>query len=79
MNGKSLYQRLVDLGVEVSGHESDLYFPATPATIQVIDDCLRDGVLKSRPTRFRSNVDHKAWFDAPFMYDPFWANHAPRS
>lgn len=31
-----------------------------------------------KTSHLERSVDHKAWFEAPFMYDPFWQRRATR-
>jgi hypothetical protein len=69
VQAKSLYQDLVEAGVEVSNWQSDLYFPITPQTT---------GILRRHPeqrkirTMFTSGVTGKRTYEVPFAYDPFW-------
>lgn len=76
----SLYQRLIAAGVPTSNWQSDLYFPVGIKTREIIEQCLDDGVLSSRPTTFINRVEGGYWYDAAFMFDPFWekreAKHA---
>ena len=69
MSEKSLYQSLVDAGVEVGNHESDLYFENTPKSRQVLDGFPQytGGMLG----RFTNGIDGKPWFEAPFAYLPW--------
>ncbi|MDO9252597.1 MAG: hypothetical protein Q7U48_13740 [Hydrogenophaga sp.] len=73
---KSLYQRLVDAGIELDHWQSDLYFPATEQTRQIVADCLADGSVINRPQIFCSAIDGQPTFDAPFAYEPFWARRS---
>jgi hypothetical protein len=68
----SLYQRLIDAGVPVDHHESDLYFPVTDATVAICKSAMANGELHSRPAVFKHQVSGRQWFDAAFMYTPFW-------
>lgn len=66
---KTLYQDLVAAGVEVSSHESDLYFPVTEASMEILS---RHPLEKENSTRFLHNVTYAHWVDVPFAYDPWW-------
>lgn len=62
-----LYEDLVAAGIETANHASDLYFPVTEQSTQI---------LKRHPdvraSVFTSNVDGKLSYDAPFQYQPWW-------
>lgn len=63
----TLYTDLIEAGIEVSNHESDLYFHVTPESTEI---------LKRYPnlwrTWFTSNIDKRHMYDVAFAYDPFW-------
>ena len=63
----SVYTELVEAGVEVSSHASDLYFPATPFT---------EALVRANPELgfvvFHDRVTNKPAFELPFGYDPYW-------
>lgn len=65
----SLYTDLIEAGVEVSNHESDLYFPRTPETVAIL---LKHPVQKSIAQNFRNQITKTTWIDVPFAFDPFW-------
>ena len=65
----SLYTDLIEAGVEVSNHESDLYFPSTAVSRPILKRHPAEAGLASC---FRSNIDGKTWIDVPFAFDPFW-------
>lgn len=69
---KTLYQRLVDAGIECSNWQSDLYFPNTAQTREIAAQCKRDGIPVNL-TPFRNQVDGSPMLEAPFMFDPFWS------
>ncbi len=62
-----LYQLLMDAGVPVENHESDLYFPVTPETQEIVDNYGGKNI-----TTFTDDIDGELWFDAPFSFTPFW-------
>ena len=71
---KSLYAELRAAGVPLGSHESDLYFPDTPETREIL---ARYPLQQSNATGFINqappNVGEQ-WIDVPFAYDPFWGN-----
>jgi hypothetical protein len=68
MNGKDIYQQMIDVGAEIDNHESDLYIKVTPSTRQIVDDYQ----FKGNVTTFTSQVDGCQWFDIPFAFKPWW-------
>jgi 2'-5' RNA ligase superfamily len=68
----SLYAELKAAGIEISNHESDLYFPDTPESRAILD---RFPMEKRSATRFTNqappNVGQR-WIDVPFAYVPWW-------
>ena len=63
----SLYSELLQAGVPLSNHESDLYAKATPAAREII--------RRHRPSSvsvFTSQIDGALWYDVPFAYLPWW-------
>ncbi len=64
---ESLYRKLVDAGIEVSNHESDLYFPVNDKTREIVKEFKSKNI-----TAFKSNIDGKLMYEAPFMFEPFW-------
>lgn len=67
MKGKTIYQELKENDIEIDHHESDLYFPVTDKTEEIMRK--HDHLWRYR---FISNKDNKAWFLVPFVFDPFW-------
>lgn len=68
MTSSELYDAVVAAGIQMYNHESDLYIPVTPATIDLIGEY----EFSKNVTQFRSNIDDRMWFDIPFAYQPFW-------
>lgn len=67
--GKSLYQRMIDAGVRVEGHYSDMYVPDTPQVREII----HTHDVRVHYTSFPSNVaPHEQWLDIPFAFMPYW-------
>lgn len=63
-----IYEQLVNAGVPLDHHESDLYALVTPASSQIVSQY----GCKRAVTRFISQIDGKLWYDIPFEYLPFW-------
>lgn len=72
MSADTLYQRLVAAGVPTSNWQSDLYFKAGPAADRVLREARAAGVYTSNPTLFINRVEGGYWYEAPFMFDPYW-------
>lgn len=66
---KSVYQQLVDAGVPLDSHESDLYAKVTPESKAIVDQY----EFRTNVTTFQSQTDGGAlWYNIPFSYGPFW-------
>jgi hypothetical protein len=65
----SLYEDLINAGIETANHSSDLYFPVTPETTEILD---RHPLEKKIAKQFRNNQDGKQWYDVPFAFLPYW-------
>ncbi len=63
----SLYTDLVEAGIEVSNWQSDLYFPVTYESTEILSK-----YPKQCRSIFKSNIDGRPTFEAPFAYDPYW-------
>lgn len=65
----SIYTQMVEAGVEISNHESDLYVPNNETTRAIIAEYEH----KNSVTRFNCYDDpNDPWFDIPFAFDPWW-------
>jgi hypothetical protein len=64
----SIHQELVEAGVRLNHHESDLYALVCPESTAIIERF----PFKTNVTKFRSRLDGKLWYDIPFSYDPYW-------
>jgi hypothetical protein len=62
----SLYTDLIEAGVPVSNHYSDLYCPVNETTRTL----LKKHAVTA--TTFTNQVEGGLWYDVPCMYDPFW-------
>jgi len=63
-----IYQQLMDAGVELDHHESDLYAKVTPESTAII----KNYRMKDNVTVFTNKKDNKPWYDIPFAFTPFW-------
>lgn len=67
MNDKSLYSELIRENIPVSNWQSDLYFPVTKQTTEI---------LKRHPKQprntFKSIIDGQLMYECNFAFDPFW-------
>lgn len=66
---KTLFQAIQEAGIPYSNHESDLHFPVTDESTEILT--YYDLQYKNA-TVFISNIDNKRWYDVPFGYDPYW-------
>jgi hypothetical protein len=72
-DSRSLYRRLVDADVKIDNHRSDLYFPVTKLTREIVRQAVADGIIgRHVTTTFTNQVEGGLWFDATFQYTPFW-------
>ncbi len=69
----SIYERMVEAGVQIDHHETDLYVPANPITRQLV----REWKFRAIAKTFVSQIDGKLWFDLPFAYLPAWERKTP--
>jgi len=66
---QSLYESLIEAGIETDHHEGDLYFA---------DTAQARAMLAEYPThnknaqRFVEQITGETWVDIPFGYDPFY-------
>lgn len=65
----TLYKTLIAAGIECSNWQSDLYFPVTEQTKDILARFPRQ---KANATTFKSSIDGKLIYDVPFAFDPFW-------
>jgi hypothetical protein len=68
----TLYESLKAAGIETDCHESDLYFPVTDESREIL---ARYPLQKSNATTFTNQAPPhvgERWYDVPFSYDPFW-------
>jgi len=61
------YTALVNAGIPLDNHESDLYAKVTPEAGRIIRASGWGGV-----TVFINQLDGSPWFDLPFAYLPWW-------
>jgi hypothetical protein len=65
----TLYSDLTNANIQTDNHESDLYFPVTEETKEILN---KFPLQESNATIFKCAIDGKLWFDVPFAYDPYW-------
>ena len=65
----SLYTDLVDAGIETSNRYSDLYFPVSQESAEIL---AKHPKQKGIALRFKSNTDGKQTYEVPFAFDPYW-------
>jgi hypothetical protein len=66
----TLYQALIAAGVECSNWQSDLYFPVTEKTTEILS---RFPLQQSNSSTFKSNINGELSYDVPFAYEPHWS------
>lgn len=66
---RGLYKDLVNAGVEVSSHESDLYFRPTEKALAIFNKYPH---LKKNSSKFNADDGSGVWIEVPFHYDPYW-------
>jgi hypothetical protein len=64
---KSLYEEMLEAGLFVGSHYSDLYVKDTPEAWAILK---KHG--SCRPDRFVSNTGEGRCLDIPFGYTPYW-------
>jgi hypothetical protein len=63
----SLYTELLNANIEISNHESDLYFEKND-----ISDSILKNHPDARPKTFLNQITHTIWYEVYFAYDPWW-------
>lgn len=59
---------MIDAGVPVDSHESDLYVKLTPESVAILENYEHRDIC--RP--FQNQIDGLTWVDVPFAFEPFW-------
>jgi len=67
---ESLYEEIAASGVVFDSHYSDLYFPATKQTSDIL---ARWPAQQKIAKTFVCQLDGLWWYDVPFAYLPYWA------
>ena len=62
-----IYDRLVQAGIEVHNHYSDLMCPKTEESTKIIKEC--EGVQYET---FTNQLTGTTWYYIPFEYLPYW-------
>lgn len=65
----SLYAALVAANIEVDKHESDLYFPVTEESTEILSQFTQEHLIAEK---FRNQNDGSLWYDVPFAFTPYW-------
>ena len=65
----TVYEQVLNRGVEHDHHASDLYLKDGKQARQIIEGW----EFAENATMFRSQIDGSLWWDLPFAYDPWWA------
>ena len=66
--GHGIYGEMVDAGVEIASHGSDLYAKVTPESEAIV----KAYEHKENVKRFKNAMDGSSWFDIPFAFLPWW-------
>lgn len=66
MPNKTLYQKCIELNIEVENHYSDLYIPVTEETKKLV----KESGLKAQT--FMNNINNKLYYDIFGAFDPYW-------
>ncbi len=65
----SLYSDLLAAKVDISNHESDLYFEINDVSTDILTR-----YPEVRPKRFLNQITNTMWYEVYFAYDPWWCN-----
>ncbi len=65
----TLYQELNSAGIETGNWQSDLYFPVTKESKEILSKFPNN---KAIAKIFKSNIDGKYMYEVHFAFDPFW-------
>lgn len=68
---KSIYDQVVEKGLTVDNHESDLYVEDCEEARRIVDGY----AFKVNVRRFRG-ADGRFWLEVPFAFEPFWERRA---
>lgn len=64
-----LMSALMDAGIEIDHHESDLYFPVTEESTAILENYPQQF---KNSTKFKDNISGDTWYDVPFSYTPYF-------
>lgn len=65
---RPLWQRLKEAGIPIEAHETDLYFPETPESMQILKEYREENKSIFNVYRFIDSIDKKPWIEIPFGY-----------
>jgi len=63
----TLYEALMEAGVECTNYQSDLYFPRTETAKKVLKE-----FPNVYPSTFTHNVTKEPMYEVPLAFDPYW-------
>jgi len=69
----TLYEELLFGGVKIEHHESDLYFPVTRKSTEILR---RHPKAMEIAEYFTNRISGDTWVDVPFNYQPYWESKA---
>lgn len=72
---KHIYTALLDAGVQLDNHESDLYAKVSDTSRAIIKTYYDTYTIRT----FRSEIDGELWYDIPFAFLPFWERRSARA
>jgi hypothetical protein len=64
----SIYTELLEKGVALDHHATDLYAKVTPASRAIVEAY----EFRNNVKTFTSQIDGELWYDIPFAYEPEW-------
>lgn len=73
LTSETLFQKIVEAGIEFDNHESDLYVKNSKGVHAILEKFPLNAT-NARP--FKSEIDGEMWLDVPFAYEPFWIRKA---
>lgn len=74
---QSLYETIKEANIPFASHESDLYFPVTEQSREILSRP-EFKIQKQNAEIFTNQVEGGRWYDIPFAYLPFWEEAVAR-
>jgi hypothetical protein len=72
---KSLQQRLINAGIKIDHHATDLYFEDTLESREILREYKTESAVICKESYFIEEVDNKPWIKVPFAYQPKLINN----